>query len=509
MNNPAVVTAPALPPSAATSAATSAAASSVDAAVGLACAAAPQLAEATREERSRWLGALADALDRSISGLVACAQEETHLGETRLRGEVGRTSGQLRLFAEVLTEGSYLEATIDHADTTAVPPRPDLRRMLLPLGPVAVYAASNFPFAFSVLGGDTASALAAGSPVVVKAHPGHPRLSRLVAALAEEALNTAGAPDGLLTLVEGFDAGIELVQHPGITAAAFTGSVRGGRALFDLAAARPVPIPFFGELGSLNPVVITVSGLREHAVELAEGLCASFTLGVGQFCTKPGLVMVPAGSGFEEIVRLSMQHARGGTMLAGAMQRQHAVDMSAATALTGVSHWGPAASESSAELQGCVEPPAILTTDVGTLLAHPGELLAEHFGPSTVLVGYRSIAELHQVLDALPASLTATIHAGEDEEIGELVHALRPKAGRLLFGGWPTGVQVSWAQHHGGPYPAATSQFTSVGAGAIRRFLRPIAYQGAPDRVLPQELRDGEKSIPRRINGVLVVPAGS
>ncbi|MGO2541334.1 MAG: aldehyde dehydrogenase (NADP(+)) [Specibacter sp.] len=495
MNNSAVVTAPALPPSAA--------ASRVDAAVGLACAAARQLAETTREERSRWLGALADALDRSISGLVACAREETNLGEARLRGEVGRTSGQLRLFAEVLTEGSYLEATIDHADTTTVPPRPDLRRMLLPLGPVAVYAASNFPFAFSVLGGDTAAALAAGSPVVVKAHPGHPRLSRLVAALAEETLSTAGAPDGLLTMVEGFDAGIELVQHPRIAAAAFTGSVRGGRALFDLAAARPVPIPFFGELGSLNPVVITVAGLREHAVELAEGLCASFTLGVGQFCTKPGLVIVPAGSGFEDIVRLAMQHASGGTMLTGAMQRQHAADMGTATALTGVSHWGPAGPH------GTVEPPAILSTDAGTLLEHPGELLAEHFGPSTVLVGYRSITELNQVLDALPGSLTATIHAGEDEEVGELVEALRPNAGRLLFGGWPTGVQVSWAQHHGGPYPAATSQFTSVGAGAIRRFLRPIAYQGAPERVLPQELRDGEGSIPRRINGVLVVPAGA
>lgn len=492
---------PVLPPSAV--------ASSVDAAVKLACAAVPQLVDATREARSRWLGALADALDKSISVLVACAQEETNLGETRLRGEVGRTSGQLRLVAEVLTEGSYLEAAIDHADPTTVPPRPDLRRMLLPLGPVAVYAASNFPFAFSVLGGDTAAALAAGSPVVVKAHPGHPRLSRLVAALAKEALSAAGAPDGMLTLVEGFDAGTKLVQHPGITAAAFTGSVRGGRALFDLAAARPVPIPFFGELGSLNPVVITVAGLREHAVELAEGLCASFTLGVGQFCTKPGLVIVPAERGFEEIVRLAMQRTSGGTMLTEAMQRQHAAAMSTATAIPGVSHWGPTGAESSDEPLGGTEPPAILTTDVKTLLAHPDELLAEHFGPSTVIVGYRSSVELKHVLNALPASLTATIHAGANEEIGELVNALRPKAGRLLFGGWPTGVQVSWAQHHGGPYPASTSQFTSVGAGAIRRFLRPVAYQGAPERVLPQELRDGEGSIPRRIDGVLVVPAES
>src|SRR5690606_17008956 len=240
-----------------------------------------------------------DQLDAHVDELVAIADDETGLGETRLRGEVARTTGQLRMFAAVVTEGSYLEATIDHAVPDATPPRPDLRRLLRPLGPVAVFSASNFPFAFSVAGGDTASALAVGCPVIVKAHPGHPRLSRRTADLVAEALAGAGAPDGTFALVEGFEEGLALVDHPAITAVAFTGSLGGGRALHDRAAARPAPIPFFGELGSINPVVVTADADAARGAELAAGLAGSFQLGAGQFCTKPGVVFVPDGSALE------------------------------------------------------------------------------------------------------------------------------------------------------------------------------------------------------------------
>ncbi|BDZ47807.1 hypothetical protein GCM10025867_45210 [Frondihabitans sucicola] len=264
--------------------------------VALSTAAAEVAAETPDTVRAAWLEAAADRLDENARELVPLADEESHLGTPRLTGELARTTAQLRLFAAVLREGSYLEATIDHADAAAVPPHGDLRRLLVPLGPVAVFAASNFPFAFSVAGGDTASALAVGCSAVVKAHPGHPRLSRRIADLVSAALDAQGAPAGLLTLIEGQDAGIALVEHPDIAAVGFTGSVTGGRALFDRAVRRSVPIPFYGELGSVNPVVVTPSAAASRGRELAEGLAGSFTMGAGQFCTKPGVVFVPAES---------------------------------------------------------------------------------------------------------------------------------------------------------------------------------------------------------------------
>lgn len=260
--------------------------------------AAKTAAAASDVERAAWLNAVADALDANVTELVALADEETRLGTARLTGEVARTSGQLRLFATVITEGSYLEAVIDHADPSSTPPKPDLRRLLKPVGPVAVFSASNFPFAFSVAGGDTASALAVGCSVVVKAHSGHLRLSERTAEIVTDALAAAGAPDGLFALVSGRDAGTALVQDPAIKAVGFTGSIPGGRALFDLAVSRPEPIPFYGELGSLNPVVVTAEALKARAGDLAAGLAGSFTLGAGQFCTKPGLVFIPAGTDF-------------------------------------------------------------------------------------------------------------------------------------------------------------------------------------------------------------------
>jgi NADP-dependent aldehyde dehydrogenase len=269
----------------------------------------------TAAERAAWLRAAADALDAARDELVAIADEETHLGTTRLNGEVARTIAQLRLFADAVLEGSYLEATIDRPDPTTTPPRPDLRRMLRPLGPVAVFGASNFPFAFSVAGGDTASALAAGCPVIVKGHSAHARLSRRTAEVVTDALLAAGAPVGIFGHVEGRETGVALVQHPEIRAVGFTGSLHGGRHLFDLAQQRPDPIPFYGELSAVNPVLITPAAIEARADELAAGLAGSFTLGAGQFCTNPGVVLVPAGSGFAERVGAAVAATSAAPML--------------------------------------------------------------------------------------------------------------------------------------------------------------------------------------------------
>ena len=448
-----------------------------------AAAAFPTLLTSTVTERAGWLRAIADALDAAADELVPLADEETHLGPTRLRGEVARTTGQLRLFASAIVEGSYLEATIDHADPTSTPPRPDLRRMLRPLGPVAVYAASNFPFAFSVAGGDTASALAVGCPVIVKAHPGHPRLSRRTAELVSAALDGAGAPRGAFALIEGYEQGVALVQHPVVAAAAFTGSVAGGRALYDLAAGRPDPIPFFGELGSINPVVVTEDADRQNGSQLAAGLAASFTLGAGQFCTKPGLVFVPRNSTLEQEL---VQHLPA--------ERQQLLTDS-------ISSGFERGRERLLDLPG-VETLADGAAVVAAADALTDELMTEVFGPVTVLVRYTDRASLTAMLRQLEGSLTATLHAA-NEDVSDLLPLLESTAGRVLFEGWPTGVAVAWAQHHGGPWPSTTSQHTSVGVTAVRRFLRPIAYQDAPQHLLPDALREGNPlGIPRRVDGI-------
>lgn len=462
---------------------------SVKDAVTAAAAAAPAAAASTDNDRARWLRAVADSLEANAPELVTLADEETHLGEPRLSGEVTRTTNQLRLFAEVVTEGSYLEAVIDHARPDATPPQPDLRRMLRPLGPVAVFAASNFPFAFSVAGGDTASALAVGCPVVVKAHPAHPELSRRTAAAVQEALARSGAPDGAFGLVEGLDAGLELVQHPAMTAVAFTGSTAGGRALFDLAVGRPDPIPFYGELGSINPVVIFPAADDHRGTELAAGLVTSMSLGAGQFCTKPGVVFVPRSSRTERALHVDPTAPR---MLTPAIRTAFDRGVEDLLATPGVElvAGGPAG-------------PLIAAADAATVIANPKLLRTEVFGPVTLLVRYDD-ASLPAALDSLEASLTATVHAESADDVGAVVSRLESLAGRVLFDGWPTGVAVTWSQHHGGPWPATTSLFTSVGAAAVRRFLRPIAYQNAPEALLPPALQERNPlGIPRRVDGVL------
>jgi NADP-dependent aldehyde dehydrogenase len=484
--------------------------------VDLACRAAQdafaELGAVGRLGRGKMLSAMAGTLEERAEEVVTVADRESALGVVRLDGELKRTCYQLRFFADVLAEGSYLEATIDHAGPTPMGPRPDLRRILQPLGPIAVFGASNFPLAFSVPGGDTASALAAGCPVVVKVHDAHPSTSVLCAELLADAARKAGLAGQVVGLVFGEQSSAALVSHPLVKAVGFTGSLAGGRYLYDVAAQRPNPIPFYGELGALNAVVIGREAAGQRAGSIATSLAASFTLGVGQFCTKPGLVLVPPGPGGDDLVdalAAAVRAMSGGPMLteriARAFQRGSAVLRQAPAARV--------LAEGRADTSGAAYPgvPLLLEATGSDL---DGALKAECFGPVLVVVRYRDEAELARLVEGLTPALTATVHAEEADE-----HALRPvvdrlvaRVGRLVWNGYPTGVAVTWAMHHGGPYPATTDPLhTSVGATAIRRWLKPITHQGTPQHLLPPELRDVTEAgfaVPRRVDGRLELPPG-
>jgi NADP-dependent aldehyde dehydrogenase len=467
-----------------------------------AAAAAPVLSAASQADRGRWLRAIASGLSRHTEELVALAQAETHLPQARLTGEVKRTSVQLELFAEVLDEGNYVEAVIDLPDPDfTLGPKPDLRRMLVPVGPVGVYSASNFPFAFSVAGNDTASALAAGCPVIVKAHPGHPRTSRRTAELVQAALRDESAPEGAFALVEGMDAGVTLATDERIKAAGFTGSVAGGRALFDLATGRPNPIKFYGELGSINPVVVTSRAADERAAEIAEGFVGSFTLGVGQFCTKPGLLFVPAGHPLVDQIAERTRTLAGGELLYDKIADGYSTSLEHLRQTPGVRVLVDGGSA-----DGLSAAPSLLSVRGADFLDSPERLLTECFGPTAVLVEYSSEGELAAAVRQLHGSLTTAIHGtGEDAaEQGGLVAQLAERSGRVLWNGWPTGVAVTWAMNHGGPYPATTLDYTSVGATAINRWLRPVSFQSAPAALLPAALRDENPlGLMRRVDGKL------
>jgi len=476
----------------------------VDAACRSALAAYPLLEAMGRTGRARLLTALADALEYDRDTIVSLADRETALGATRLNGELTRTTFQLRLFAAVLDDGGYVEATIDHAGETAMGPRPDLRRMLVPLGPVGVFGSSNFPLAFSVAGGDTASALAAGCPAVIKAHPAHPATSKRVFERLLDGARAAGAPDGAFSLVYGQDAGTAVVAHPAIRAVGFTGSLRGGRALFELASSRPDPIPFYGELGSLNPLVVTPAAAAERGGDIAQGYVGSFTLGVGQFCTKPGLAFIPAGA---DALRAALAErtmaAAGGWLLSDGIRTAFDAGVEQLRKIAGVSELAASGSEPDG---GFAAAPRLLTVQAAEL---DGALLEECFGPVAVVAEYSDDDDLLDALGRLEGSLTATLHigSGETDLPRRVAEVLGRRAGRIVYNGFPTGVAVTWAMHHGGPYPASTNELhTSVGTTAIRRFLRPVCYQDAPYALLPEELRDDSAvEIPRRIDGKLVV----
>jgi NADP-dependent aldehyde dehydrogenase len=462
--------------------------------------AAPAFAAMGRAGRAALLESVAAELEAAGDRIVALADRESALGTARLTGELARTTFQFRFMAEVIRDGGYLDVTIDHADPAATPPRPDLRRTRVPLGPVAVFGASNFPLAFSVPGGDTASALAAGCPVVAKAHPAHPATSLACAEAITRGLGAA--PPGTFALVHGEDAGRALVTDPHIKAVGFTGSLRGGRALHDLAAARPEPIPFYGELGSLNPLIVTPGAAAARAEEIGRGAAASFTLGNGQFCTKPGLLFVPRGDAGERLVGALVAHAATlplGPLLTPGIRAAYEAGVERAAALPDVTVLArPGDGAGDATAATVVRVPADRLGDA---------LLDEVFGPFAVVADYADDEDLSAALAWLRPALTATVHAedGEEDLVRPLLDLLARRSGRLVWNGYPTGVAVAWAMTHGGPYPASTSAaHTSVGAAAIQRWLRPVTYQSVPEPLLPPELREGERpGIPRRVDGRL------
>jgi NADP-dependent aldehyde dehydrogenase len=449
--------------------------------------------------RAGFLECIADKIGNSRD-LLDAAHVETALPLERLTGERGRTVGQLRMFANLVREGSWVDARIDRAIPERQPlPKPDIRRMLIPVGPVAVFGASNFPLAFSVAGGDTASALAAGCPVVVKAHPAHPATSELAARAIVDAITAMGLSPGVFSLIHStrHDIATALVRHPHTKAVAFTGSCVAGRALFDAAAGRPDPIPVYAEMGSVNPVFLLPGALEQRADAIADGLKNSVTVGVGQFCTNPGLTIGIADEPFNRFVQRMqelMASARPGAMLHPGILRSYEARVHRLSAIERTR----TTRSSNATASDCQAWPALFETDAANFIAHR-ELSEEVFGPSTVVVRCGSRAEMDAVARHLEGQLTATIHgtATDLAEHASLISILEQKAGRLIVNGFPTGVEVCASMHHGGPYPATTdSRTTSVGTAAIDRFARPVAYQDFPGALLPVELQDGN---PRRI----------
>jgi NADP-dependent aldehyde dehydrogenase len=483
-----------------------ASAAHVDRALNAAASAFETYRHLTAEARAAFLDRIASNIEVSDE-LIELAHVETALPRARLAGERARTAGQLRMFSALVREGAWADARIDRALPHRTPlPKPDIRRMLVPIGPVAVFGASNFPLAFSVAGGDTASALAAGCPVVVKAHPAHPATSESAARAIMSAAEVSRIPAGVFSLLQSTrnDVARALVQHPLVKAVGFTGSLRAGRALFDAAAARPEPIPVYAEMGSVNPVFILPGAVAERTAALAEGLKDSVTLGVGQFCTNPGLTIGIGEPHFDDLVNqleARMRTAPAGPMLTTAICRAYDAGV---TRLHGIE--GVVTTRSSATAEESQGVPSLFVTKGDVFLQHR-EIGEEVFGPSTVVIRCDSREELYRVAQRLEGQLTATIHGtpADLEEHAPLIAMLETRVGRLIINGFPTGVEVCPSMQHGGPYPATTdSRSTSVGTAAINRFARPVAYQGFPQSLLPPELRDDNpRGIWRLVDGAL------
>src|SRR5262245_37092968 len=433
---------------------------------------------------------------------IPVCEAETGLPEVpRLRSELERTCGQLEAFAAIVEAGDDAEAIIDHPDPDAKPiPKPDVRRMRVPIGPVAVFGASNFPLAFSTAGGDTASALAAACPVIVKGHPSHPGTGELVARELRAAVADAGLPDGTFTNLPaaGVEVGEALVDAPEIAAVGFTGSFAGGKAIFDRAGRRPVPIPVYAEMGSVNPIVITKAALRERADKIAEGLTASVSSFGGQLCTKPGVIFVPSGpegDAFAADLAARLDAADPQVLL-----NERLRDALRAAIGRLEQRARPLGEAPPPDGPGFRHQPAAYEAPAGALTP---ELLEEHFGPVVLLLRHGSREELLAALEQIEGQLTGSLHAQPGEDVADVAAALGERAGRVVFNGFPTGVAVTFGMHHGGPFPATTSPLhTSVGMTAARRFMRPVAFQDAPEGVLPPELReDNPLGIRRRIDG--------
>ena len=458
-------------------------------------------------DRGAFLRTIAAKIESIAEDVIERAGQETALPRARLQAETARTCGQLRLFAQVAEEGSWVNARVDHADPNRKPaPKPDIRSMLRPLGPVVVFGASNFPLAFSVAGGDTASALAGGNPVIVKAHAAHPGTSELVGRAVQESVRECGLPEGVFSLLfgSGSQVGTALMKHPLVKAGGFTGSRTAGRILMDVAAARPEPIPFYAEMSSTNPVFILPGALRERAGDIAAGLHTSFTMGAGQFCTKPGMVFLPQGSdaaAFAGKLRQSVAESAPFHLLTKTIHSSYdsAIAQRKTEAAVKLIAEGPQAAADA----GFAVSSALFETDAAAFLG--SDLEAEIFGPTTLLVEHSGREQVLAIARSLAGHLTATIHGTEQDlqEFADLIAILETKVGRLVFNGFPTGVEVTHAMVHGGPYPSTSDgRSTSVGSQAIFRFTRLVCYQEFPDTALPDELRDANPlGIWRMIDG--------
>lgn len=475
----------------------------VDAAATAAAAAYPRFRSLPAVRRAEFLEAIADEVDALGDDFVALVTRETALPAARIQGERGRTSGQLRLFAKVLRRGDFYDARIDRALPERQPsPRPDLRQYRIGVGPVAVFGASNFPLAFSTAGGDTASALAAGCPVVFKAHSGHMATAECVADAIIRAAERTGMPKGVFNMIFGSGVGEALVRHPAIQAVGFTGSLKGGRALYDLAAARPQPIPVFAEMSSVNPVLVLPGALRARGAAVARELAGSVVLGCGQFCTNPGLVLGIRCAEFSDFTvqlgeAIAAQPAQ--TMLNAGTLRSYAAGVAQLHAHARVRHLA------GGEQTGDQGVPQLFEADVDMLLSGDHLLQEEVFGPTTIVVEVADRDQLTRALQSMHGQLTATLIAERDDLLAfrDLLGLLEEKAGRVLLNGYPTGVEVCDAMVHGGPYPATSdARGTSVGSLAIDRFLRPVCYQNYPDEVLPEALRNANPlGIQRLVDG--------
>lgn len=463
------------------------------------------------KNKAIFLRAIAEEIEGLGTELIQTAMQEANLPEARLLGERGRTTSQLKMFADLLEEGSWVDARIDTAKHDRQPlPKMDLRKMLIPIGPVVVFGASNFPFAFSTAGGDTASALASGCPVVVKGHPGHAKTSSMVAGAVERAAVRTGMPKGVFAHVDGgdgFETGKALVMHPQTKAVAFTGSFGGGKALFDMANQRPEPIPVFSEMGSINPVVLMPEKMSKEAENVAVTYAGSITVGVGQFCTNPGLILGIEGDDlqkFLEVLSTEIEKIAPGTMLNPGIYKNYDAKKATALSQQGVTMESVSKVEKTAETQGT---PTIASVSGDIFLANP-TLHQEVFGPYSLVVKCKDIAQLTEILGHLEGQLTATLMATENDLINheEIVDALRNMSGRLNFNNVPTGVEVCYGLQHGGPFPSTTDgRFTSVGPDAIKRFVRPATYQSFPDSLLPDELKhDNPLNIWRMVDNVFV-----
>ena len=480
----------------------------VDLAARLAAQAFSSYSNLSGSKKAVFLRSIASGMEAIADLLVERAQQETGLPTARLQSETARTCGQLRLFASVVEEGSWVGARIDRADAQRQPlPKPDVRSMWHAIGPVVVFGASNFPLAFSVAGGDTASALSAGNPVIVKAHPAHPGTSELAGRVIRENVRKSGLHEGVFSLLfdSGTDVGSALVEHPLVKAVGFTGSLAAGRALLNRASLRPEPIPFYGEMGSTNPVFLLPRALAERSAQIAAGLHKSFTLGGGQFCTKPGIIFLPDGKASASFVsefRKSTTQSPRFTLLTSGIRSSYRskVEKRKGRGVPVIAE-GEQPGASPAFLAGA----AVFEASMASFLGQREELEAEVFGPTTLLIHFSEKEEILQAARHLGGHLTATIHGTEQDlrEFAALVEILRNKVGRIIFNGYPTGVEVDHAMIHGGPYPASTdSRTTSVGSQAIYRFARPVCYQDFPDSALPNELKNSNPlKIWRMIDG--------